>query len=66
MFYQRDHIPEGSVTCGPNECSAQTEVTDSFENAVKYFQHPVVLMEAAVLSLFRVLSVHYDADVNGD
>jgi hypothetical protein len=34
--YQCGSIPEGSVTCGHNECGAQTTVTDSFEREVKY------------------------------
>jgi len=43
-------------------------VTESFESEVKYFQHPVVLMDAPDLSLSLSLSLspHYDAVVNGD
>jgi len=42
----------------------QGTTIQNFESEVKYFQRPVVLMEAA--AHYVCPCVHYDADVNED
>ena len=63
IICQKEVLRVGEITV-----AHKPAVTGSFEREVKYFQHPVVLMEAPALSLSLSLcpSLHYDADVNGD